>query len=227
MIRASLTLAALLAAMPAVAQTAPAAPLQQPMGTPWPDPVDADIPEQPFGSSNGARFAAHNYGKCIADKSPEKSRELLAMDFTTSRFQTGMRAVSDANRYCFGRRGKMRSSSVLVAAAMAERLLELDTSRPLNARLARAAAGAAPRSFSPSDAIAVCVVRSAPDEAAALLTSRIASEAERGAVEALSFVVSRCGQGKKLSVSAEGLRAILATAAFRSINAGPVPVAGN
>ena len=117
----------------------------------------------------------------------------------------------------------MRSSRLLFAGAIAERLLARDPA-PLNARLVRAAARAAPPARSPSDAIAICIVRSAPDETARLFASEVASDAEAQAARALDVAVRLCSQGQRpLVTNVEGLRAMLATAAFRNVD--PVALA--
>jgi hypothetical protein len=99
---------------------------------------------------------------------------------------------------------------------MAERLMATDK-RPLNVRLAEAAKRSAPPAYSPSDFIAMCVVRSAPDDAARLFGSEVGSAVEAETVKSLGIAVRLCSQGKQFQVNVEGLRAMLATAAFRNV----------
>jgi hypothetical protein len=226
MIRFAILLAGLVAAVPAMAQTAPGQPLTQAGPTPWPDPIE-DRENAPY-SSAGARYAARNFANCVADASPDRTGELLSMDFTATRFRMGLKTLTEVNRYCFGRSGRLRASNLLFAGALAERMLARDTSRPLNVRLARAAMGPATASFSPTDTIAVCTVRSAPDEVAAFLATSLGSRAESAAANTAAMVVARCSQGgKQLSTTVEGLRAMLATAAFRSVYSGARPATGS
>lgn len=173
---------------------------------------------QPVQSSSpGARRAVQQFGACVADHSTEKAARTLAMDFRSTTYRSALNNLARANEGCFGYRGAMRSSRLLFAGAIAERLIERDPA-PLNARLVRAAARAAPPARSPSDAIAICVVRSAPDETARLFASEVASDAEAQAVRALEIALRLCSQGQRpLATSAEGLRAMLATAAFRNL----------
>ncbi|WP_448657462.1 hypothetical protein ACPVPU_08315 [Sphingomonas sp. CJ99] len=102
---------------------------------------------------------------------------------------------------------------------MAEQLLESAPVAP-NVRLARAAAGPAIPSFSPSDAIAICVVRSVPDDVAALFATDVETPAETNAAAKLDIVVTRCSSPvSRVETSVSGLRSMLATAAFRSADA--------
>ncbi|HET7816178.1 MAG TPA: hypothetical protein VFK58_01190 [Sphingomicrobium sp.] len=175
------------------------------------------------GSSPGARRAVQQFGACVADQSPEKSARTLAMDFRSPTYRSALNNLARANEGCFGYRGAMRSSRLLLAGAIAERLMARDPA-PLNARLVRAAARAAPPARSPSDSIAMCVVRSAPDESARLFASEVASEAEAQAAKSLDVAVRLCSQGQRpLVINLEGLRAMLATAAFRNVD--PVALA--
>lgn len=172
--------------------------------------------EGQFGPS-GARVAMARYGACVADHSPDKAGEALLMDFRTPQYRNRMRMLSENNRACFGRRGVMRGSQLLFAGAIAERLLDKGQG-PLNVRLARAASAPAIESRSATDAVAICIARSMPDQVAALLQSEVASDGEAAAAAEVEALVPRCWQGNRpLEVTREGLRAMLATATYRSV----------
>ena len=177
-------------------------------------------PAQQTSSSPEARKQMQTYGACVANASAAKAAQTLASDFRTSQYHAAMRALNANNLDCsrlLPRRSKMRSNGLLFAGAMAERLMAADP-KPLNARLAQAAARAAPATYSPTDAIAMCVVRSAPDESAHLFKTEVASGAEAEAARALDMAVQLCSRGgPALQVNVEGLRAMLATAAFRNV----------
>jgi hypothetical protein len=176
-------------------------------------------PAQPLAqSSPAARESMHRFGTCVADRSPAKAAQTLAMGFGASGYGLALRTLANNNRDCF-RSGRMRSPGLAFAGAMAERLLKRDPA-PLNGRLARAAAKPAPASISPSDAIAICVVRSAPDDVAKLFASEVASPSEASAAASLGVAVDLCARGRaRLETNVEGLRSILATAAFRTLAA--------
>lgn len=167
-------------------------------------------------SSTAARQEMQKFGTCVADSSPEKATKTLLMDFRSSSYALALRNLATANEDCFRRRkDAMRAHNLSFAGAVAERLVERDPS-PINARLIRGSTVPAdPRT--PSDAIAFCVVRSAPDDVAKLFLTNVATDAERGAVQALQPVTNACSKGHQLATTDEGLRAMLATAAFRTV----------
>lgn len=164
-----------------------------------------------------ARIAIADFGTCVADASAAKAAATLLMDFRGAPYRNAMKTLSDRNAYCFRGRGRMRANNLLFAGAIAERLIEREPG-PVKLRLAQAAARPAVASFSPSDAAALCVVRSDPDRAAALFASQVGSDAETIEIAALQPLMARCSGGR-VETNGDGLRAMLATAAFRSLTA--------
>ena len=176
-----------------------------------------------------ARLALQHYGSCVAGSATGEAGRVLAMDFTTPTYKNALRLLSrDAARFCaskaFGT-GVLRSANLLFAGEVAEALLE-KSGGPLGAQFAKAAAGAAPSGFSLTDKMAICVVRSVPDQVAAVFATERDSAAESAAITALATPAQMCGKAvgatKPVSISPAGLRAMLATAAFRSVRAGAV-----
>ncbi len=177
---------------------------------------ERDAPATPDARSAMAEFA-----RCVASRSPDKARATLKMDFMTSAYRQSLRALAEANRDCLRRRGTLRAEGLPFAGALAEALIH-DGRQPLNGRLVRAAAVAAP-TYAPSDRIAMCVARSDADNTAALLTTPIASGAETAAANALGLAVQRCSAPNvRLELDEYGLRTILATASFRLLTAAEV-----
>lgn len=210
--------AALLLLMAAQTTPQPQVPPQGQAGS-----ADAASGATELGNAPVARETIQRYGICVVKASADKASKLLAMDFTSTSYRAGLKNLALNNSACFGRRGRMRASNLMFAASVAEALLARDAT-PLNVRLARAASGPAPRTYSATDAIAMCTVRSAPNEVAALLGAAVASDAEKAAATPVAAVFARCNQGdKQVSTTVEGLRAMIATAAFRSINSGVTP----
>jgi len=165
-----------------------------------------------------ARIELHGFAACVVERSPELATETLQRDFTSIRYRNALRQLARNNESCFPRRGALRASGLPFAGSLAEHLLEQDQT-PLNVRLAHAAGQPALRPFSATDRISLCVVRSVPDDVARLLAAEIGSEEENQAVEALGLAVRVCSQGgPRLVTPAAGLRAIVATAAFRTIH---------
>jgi hypothetical protein len=165
-----------------------------------------------------ARIAAQSFGECIAERSPELSRRTLLQDARGRAYASGLRHLARANQSCF--RGRyMRSANLLVAGGMAERLVER-SGQPVNVVLTRTAALPAQDPRTPAEAIALCVVRSVPDEIGRLLATEVGSDGENAALRSLEPVVQLCNRtGRRLEITNAGVRAILATAAHRVIAA--------
>ena len=76
-------------------------------------------------------------------------------------------------------------------------------------------------SFSFTDRVAICVVRSVPGDVATLFATELNSSEESAALQSLATPMGLCAQAaqakKPLSINPAGLRAMLATAAFRSV----------
>ena len=169
-------------------------------------------------STAEARVAMQRFGGCVAQRSQPLAAETIGSDFTTQTYRSRLQRLVRANEDCFREGGRrMLSSNLLFAGAIAEALVESDA-QPLNVRLARAAMQPAPRAYSTSDQVAICVVRSLPDETGRLMASEVGSTEEEAAVRALAPAVQACATSRRLETNAAGLRAILATAAYRSIN---------
>ncbi|QPQ55508.1 hypothetical protein IC614_02580 [Allosphingosinicella flava] len=175
-------------------------------------------PNQLTASPTEAREKMAAFGACVADRSADLAARTLNSDFTSATYRNTMKRLSESNRGCF-KKGRMRASGLLFAGAIAERLIEQDGT-PVNVQLARAAVGQAPATYSPSDKVAMCVVRSAPDQVGALFMTNVATAEEGAAASGLASVMTLCAQGgPAVQTTPEGLRAMLATAAFRSIAA--------
>lgn len=176
-----------------------------------------------------ARQALGAFGRCVAVEEPDESARVMGLDFTSSRYRTALRLLADeAQRDCasesVGSGNRLRSANLLMAGAIAEGLLAADP-EPLNTRLARAAQ-ASVATFSPSDAVAQCLARSLPDQAALLFQADPASAQEATVLGALQAAVPACSRaaGVDVRVEANGaaLRAMIATAAFRLLHNGEV-----
>lgn len=164
--------------------------------------------------------AIQQFGSCVADASTAKARTTLAGDFRTPGYRRSMDQLVEANRTCPSFRGytRLRASRLLFAGAVAERLVERD-GFALNRELAKAAAKPAASTYSPTDTGAMCVVRSVPDDVAKLFATDVATDAEKAAADVLQPALAACMKSQRVEVTTDGLRAMLATAAFRSIHA--------
>lgn len=197
---------------------------QPPLDTtpaPWPDQERELRASGALDSVNSreARQTMAAFAACVAAVSPDKVADVLNRDFRTTTYRNGLRNLSSANESCarkVGLRGSLRMANLPFAAALAEVMLKRDPA-PLNARLARAAAGPEVATFAPSDAMAMCVARSVPDDVASLLRSEPGSPDETAALGKVEKVATLCARGTKLEISPLGLRSIIATASYRLV----------
>lgn len=204
-------------------QPAPAQPSLDTTPAPWPDDerelgmVDAYSTDK----DGQARRIMAAYAACVADGSTDKVAEVLRRDFRTSEYRNGLRNLSRANEGCarkVGLRGSLRMANLPFAAALAEEMLRRDPA-PLKIRLAKAASGRVVPTYAPSDAVAMCVARSAPDEVAILFGTAPDSAEEEAALAPIETVAAMCSRDARLEISAVGLRSIVATASYRLLAA--------
>lgn len=171
------------------------------------------------------RAAVEAWTTCIADENRASVARTLARDFTSREYRTEMirLAKTRVSGRCFaampGEYRRIELGGLPFAGGLAERLIEQDPA-PLSARLLRAAAGRTPATYAPTDTIAQCVVRAAPRQSAALFAAPISTPEEERALAALAATVKGCTRGPRpVQASALGMRAMLATAAFRLLAA--------
>lgn len=207
-----------LAAQPVPAQNAEAFP------APWPDPereMPADGGLTPTANSLEARETMRRYATCVARKSPEKAASLLQQDYRTVSYRNGLRNLSRTNEGCarqVGLRGSMRMNNLSFAGALAELMLRQET-EPLNRQVAKALSGRKPEAFGPSEQIAMCTVRSAPDDVANFLATDLGTAAEVAAGQKVTEVAKLCSKGAQMEATTDGMRALVAIAAYRLLAA--------
>ena len=183
--------------------------------TPGHDLFYDDVPV----STTEARVAMQRFGSCVSERSERLAADTIGTDFNTQSYRSRLHRLVRANEDCFRQGGRrMLSSNLLFAGAIAEAMIERG-SQPLNVRLARAAMQPAPRAYSPGDQIAICVVRSLPDEVGRLMATGVGEPEEAAAVAALAPALAACAPpNRRVESNDAGLRAILAIAAYRGIN---------
>jgi hypothetical protein len=157
---------------------------------------------------------------CLASKNPRETARVLAMDFTTATYNRALRMLAEEDRDCVDFRGALRTGNLLFAGELAEALVE-QRNEPVANALAQAATAPATTSFSFTDRVAICVVRSVPSDVAKLFATERNSTEESAALEMLTTPLGLCAKAaeakKPLSINPAGLRAMLASAAFRSV----------
>jgi hypothetical protein len=223
-------MSAFLLAFAFVMQSAATPPQQQPRLQPQPGPPQAPSmisPAHDLYYEEANRFASratpearrvlHEFAGCVARHSRGRAEDTLRRDFTTPRYRSALIQLARSNDTCQDNSEGFRAGGLPFAGALAEHLLAGDPT-PLNVRLARAAAQPAVRHYSATDRMALCVVRSVPDEVARLFATELGSDDETRVIGALNVPVQACAQGgSRLEVTPAGLRAMFATASFRTV----------
>ncbi len=206
-------------------QAVPTAPAD-PKPAEWPDPErESAMGDTRISEFDGvaARKTMALYAACVAESSADKVSAVLVRDFRTTEYRNGLKNLSSANEGCARKVGlrnsdRLRMGNLPFAAALAEVMIASDP-EPLKSRLAKAAAGKTTETFAPRDAVAMCVVRSVPDDVTALLQSEPGTEAEASTEAKLLPVARMCADGTRVEATTLGLRSIIATATFRLLAA--------
>lgn len=178
------------------------------------------------------RGSVQAWTACIAAEKADDAHRILVQDFNSSSYRLGIRALAQTrvSKECFEAMPQqyrsIRLGGLPLAGGLAEHLLKADET-PLLKRLSMAALGSAPQTFSPTDAIAMCMVRGAPHTVAGLFGTEIETAEEQAALTELKPVADICAGGAgKFEASALGLRSMLATASYRSLAAQKAPSDG-
>lgn len=212
----------------ALASTQAEPPSQPEMDTkpePWSDSERELRNAGAFAKSNDpdSRTELEALAGCIAAKNPAEAKRVLTMDFTTGAYDRALRMLALGDKRCVEFRGALRTANLLFAGELAESMLESD-STPLANRLAKAGTAPATTSYSFTDKVAICVVRSVPDDVAALFATARNSPEETARINALAVPMGMCAKAaearKPLAVNPAGLRAMLATASYRQLATG-------
>jgi len=172
------------------------------------------------GNDTASRLGLEQWAGCLAKKNAAEAQRLLTMDFKSSEYERGMLKLSQSDKECVRTRGTIKAAGLLFAGELAEAMLESEAA-PLVSRLAKASATEATTAYSFTDKVAICVVRSVPNDVAALFATARGSAEETASLNALTTPMALCAKAaqarKPISVNPAGLRAMLATASYRSV----------
>ena len=160
-------------------------------------------------------------GQCIAARSPQTAREVLAMDFHSSEYRRKLKAMGRGSESCLPPGTELRSAGMLFAGAIAEGLLKTELNRAdLAADFAFDPARAPIEARNASEEMALCMVMRAPGQTANLLQTAPASREEADAEDLLAPLLSDClRKGAKLELNRPAMRSLLALAAYRIVTA--------
>ena len=178
------------------------------------------VAAQPGANSAGANQAADRealraWSRCLISRHGRQVTELLSSDFRSPEYGRVMRRLAQSDLCPM--RGRLSSAGVLLGGELAEQslaqrmrgtsLAELTAYRPERGPIAARV---------PSEVLAFCTVREAPQAVSALFSAGLGTAEERTALRALQPQVGQClPAGESASFNAAGLRAILALGAYR------------
>jgi hypothetical protein len=180
-------------------------------------PVQAETIKRELGHSSkpeDVRFM-HDFSACVADEREADARKILALDFRTPEYDAAFGRLARRSSVCLAG-GRLRSSGMLFAGGIAERLVEkqlaaadaatlihTDPSRPIQAR-------------DEGETIGLCTVLAAPQKAAALFATAPTSKEEGAAIEAILPHLGPCvAAGSAARLNRAGIRSLLALAFYR------------
>ena len=157
----------------------------------------------------------HNFGKCVARRTPSAVENLLALDWRTPEYGQALKRAMTGHSYCLTG-GKLRTAGSLVAGALAEGALMRDDGRGLAGKLAWREGAAPIEARGELDAMGMCIVRKAPEATVALLRTEPTSDQETVALRGVTPFLGECtAKGTQLRINRPGLRAQIALAAYR------------
>ncbi|ATY31310.1 hypothetical protein [Sphingomonas psychrotolerans] len=157
----------------------------------------------------------HNFGKCVARRTPSAVENLLAQDFRTPEYQEGLRRAMTGHSYCLTG-GELKSAGLLLAGALAEGALMQNEGRGLAAKLAWREGATPVEARGELEAMGLCIVRKAPEATVQLLRTDPTSKQETVAMRGVTPFLSECtAKGQQLHINRPGLRAQIALAAYR------------
>jgi hypothetical protein len=160
--------------------------------------------------------ALRNYGQCIVRTDARGPIAVLAMDYRTPEYRAKLRAIGVGFGRCVTPASELRSNSMLFAASLAEAMLNEQTRHPLAASLVYDSARPPVVARSPSETMALCVVRARPAGVAALIETPPGSRDEQAAMAPVGNVLPGClAKGYALTLNRPALRGLLALAAYR------------
>lgn len=163
----------------------------------------------------------HHFARCIVEHDQAGATALLAMDFRSPAYQKALRLLAYHHNNCLYRNGQLKFGGILMAGAMAERLLEKSArGADLPSRVALDPSKPPIQVGDPMELTSICIVRDKPAEVAALLSTEPASSSEQAATQALGPTIMGCVKaGKKMHLNTPALRALLALEAYRLVQA--------
>lgn len=161
--------------------------------------------------------ALHNFGICVAERSPRGVRAALDFDYRSKDYDDQMMAVLKGNADECIISGQMKASPMLYVGSIAEAMLKSEfKSADLGQLLAYDPARQVIQARSSTETMALCTVLNAPQATGRLLATEPTTKEETEAMKAIGPVLGEClKKDMKLSLNKPALRSLLALAAWR------------
>jgi hypothetical protein len=161
--------------------------------------------------------ALHNFGICVAERSPRGVRAALDLDYRSKDYDDQMMAVLKGNADECMISGQMKASPMLYAGSIAEAMLKSEfKSADLGQLLAYDPARQVIQARSSTETMALCTVLNAPQATSRLLASEPTTKEETEAMNVIGPVLGEClKKDTKLTLNKPALRSLLALAAWR------------
>ena len=163
-----------------------------------------------------AQRTLHDFAACVAAGEAARARAVLAMDYRTSDYNRELVQLIQRSRMCL-ERPRLSGNSRFFAGRIAEALVLRELrGGELGPRVAHDPARPALQARDETELMAICTVRGAPAETAALFATRPAGHEEAAAVRALTPQIGRClAAGATGRFNRAAVRSMLALAAWR------------
>ncbi len=182
------------------------------------EPSSTSVPIQPAPDSAAQRQALRSLTACLAQARPRWARQTLAHAYLSeAQASLASQALAGTDNCIRGQEETdvtFRTSSLV--GSLAEHFLATELQRADFERLSRALSTMAPLNV--TEDFALCVAARNPAAARDLALSEPGSPAEAQAAGQVAGYVARCtGEGERLTVDLQALRALTSTALYRGV----------
>jgi hypothetical protein len=176
-------------------------------------------------SEDDARRYVHDFAQCVASHDRKRAAAALVFPYGSVEQSKAMSNLLNPQSSCFGpviTEISLRAEAIALAGGMAEYFI-------LNSNVVDDLRRREPQSFvwpaeNALEAFGSCVISQGPAASKAFLSTRVGSDAEREAANALGPALGQCiAAGQTLALNVPSLRQLLAVSLYRRVAAPPSP----
>jgi hypothetical protein len=174
-------------------------------------------------SDDDARRYVHDFAQCVASHDRKRAAAALVFPYGSEEQSKAMSNLLDPESICFGpmiTELSLRTEAIALAGGMAEYFI-------LNSKVVDELRRREPQSFvwpaeNALEAFGSCVVSQDDAATKAFLLTRVGSDEEREAANALGPALGQCiAEGQTLALNVPSLRQLLAVSFYRRVAAPP------